>query len=104
MKESYLISYKLFCTRKNFSLERFLKQELLKNQNYLFIELKKYLNDRKVQSPDEDHFNAIKKSIIESFQKEKEEKRSKLEEKKVEVKQKTKTRSRRRKSKWLMNY
>lgn len=100
MKESYLISYNLFCSRKKFSLESFLKQELLKSKEYSYAEIQKYLNVRKVQSPPEELFNSTKKSIIDSFEKEKEEKRVKLEEKKVEVtKQKTKARSRRRKSK-----
>ena len=100
MKESYLISYNLFCSRKKFSLESFLKQELTKSEEYSYVELKKYLNDRKVQSPAEELFNETKKSILDSFAKKKEEKRAKLEEKKVEVvKQKPKTRSRRRKSK-----
>lgn len=98
MKESYLIKYKLFCDRKSFSLDAFLNQELSKNKEYAYLDLKKYLNDRKVQSPPEDLFNEIKNIILESFIKEKEEKKVKLEEKKsTVVKQKPRVRARKRK-------
>lgn len=98
MKESYLINYKLFCDRKSFSLDSFLSQELLKNKEYAYLDLKKYLNDRKVQSPPESLFDDVKNNILESFIKAKEAKKEKLEEKKTSVvKQKPRVRSRKRK-------
>lgn len=63
LKESYLIKYSLFCSRKKFNLKKFLKDKLIKGENFEFEEFRKYLTEKMVCPPPEDFFNIVKLEI-----------------------------------------
>ena len=69
MKDSYLISYKLFCQRKNFSLEDFVRQ----NKELSFNDIRDYFLAKDVEPPLETEFLKIQKKIqLENVPKQKE--------------------------------
>ena len=59
MKDSYLINYKLFCQRRNFSLEAFIRQ----NKELSFDDVKNYFLKKDVEPPLETEFINIQKKI-----------------------------------------
>jgi len=59
MKDSYLISYKLFCQRRNFSLETFVRQ----NKELSFGDIKDFFIKKDVEPPSEIDFINIQKKI-----------------------------------------
>ena len=59
MKDSYLISYKLFCQRRNFSLESFVRR----NKELSFNDIRDFFVKKDVEPPDESDFLNIQKKI-----------------------------------------
>ena len=59
MKDSYLISYKLFCQRRNFSLEAFVRR----NKELSFENVKNFFLEKDVEPPSEIEFLKIQKQI-----------------------------------------
>jgi len=59
MKDSYLISYKLFCQRRNFSLEAFIRQ----NKELSFDDAKDFFVKKDVEPPSEIDFINVQKKI-----------------------------------------
>ena len=59
MKDSYLISYKLFCQRRNFSLESFIRQ----NKELSFKDARDFFVEKDVEPPSEIDFINIQKKI-----------------------------------------
>ena len=84
IKESYLIKYSLFCSRKKFNLKKFLKDKLVKKEKFDFEDFRKYLTERMVCPPAEDFFNLVK-TEIEKELKEKEEQAKKEKEEAKEL-------------------
>lgn len=106
IKESYLIKYSLFCSRKKFNLKKFLKDKLTKKEKFDFEDFRKYLTEKMVCPPTEDFFNLVKleieKELIEKEVQAKIEKEHLKEKFKEQVKEQTSkkpVRSRRRKKK-----
>ena len=59
MKDSYLISYKLFCQRRNFSLETFIRQ----NKELSFSDVRDFFVKKDVEPPSKIDFINIQKKI-----------------------------------------
>lgn len=89
VKESHLIAYHLFCNLKKFSLRNYLQR----NKNIKYEDFKTFLINKKVQPPNKDYFDLVKKSIIKEEQKD-----SSSEELKVEKTEIKTTKRKRKKS------
>ena len=91
MKDSYLINYSLFCQRRNFSLEDFVRQ----NKQLSFSEVRNYFLEKDVEPPSESVFIDIQKKILLENIPVKEEKATKN----ITIKKAAPKKGRRRKSK-----
>jgi len=60
MKDNYLISYELFCLKKKFSLEKFLKS----NKDISYNDLQNFFRLKSVTPPEEEIFLKIKKVLM----------------------------------------
>jgi hypothetical protein len=63
MKDQYLISYRLFCSRRKFSLYRF----LLQNKEISYEEILDYFRSKSVTPPSIDIFEKTKQKVLDDI-------------------------------------
>lgn len=64
MKDQYLISYRLFCSRRKFSLYRF----LLQNKEISYEEILDYFRSKSVTPPSIDIFEKTKQKVLDDIE------------------------------------
>ena len=94
VKESHLIAYHLFCNLKKFSLRNYLQR----NKNIKYEDFKDFLINKKVQPPNKDYFDLVKKSLHNEFQKNEIQEKEVVQEKKQDVPKLKKPKRKRKKS------
>jgi hypothetical protein len=99
LKESYLIKYSLFRSRKKFNLKNFLRNKYLENQTFEFEDFKKFLVERMVCPPQKDFFDKIKLDVLNEIAIAKEAEKKVRKKKEEEQKARNTSRVRKRKKK-----
>ena len=98
MKDQYLISYRLFCSRRKFSLYRF----LLQNKEVSYEEILDYFRSKSVTPPSLDVFEKTKQKVLDDTKpKVVEEIKEVPEEPKKIEKPKRKRRKRKNEQSWM---
>lgn len=60
MKDEYLINFRLFCSRKKFSLYGF----LLRNKEISYEEISEYFRNKNVTPPSKDLFDKVRQKVL----------------------------------------
>ena len=104
LKESYLIKYSLFCSRKKFNLKKFLLTKKISGEEFQFNDFKQYLIEKMVCPPEKELFDLtlqeVEKELKEKLEKKfEEEEELKLEKEVIKEKKADRPKRVRRKKK-----